>query len=134
MNAIENSNIIDINTPPVNTVGFTPDIQIVNDGWPTTISFSDNSTLPDGDTFSKANIKVHDKQGNVKYGVITTLGGLTGNIVLSGLDLTEDLTVTATIVTTLGCISDGSFQHLNAGTPNSALGNWTVGQFTTAVG
>lgn len=133
MNAIVNTELLTIDRPPVSTVGFTPVVTFsLNAGTGVITMDIDATTYPAGDSFARVNYKFHDENGDTVVGTKAATTDLT--VDLSALDLTRDIAVTATIVTTLGCITDGTARGINSGHLTGTLGSWTVGQFTTAVG
>lgn len=135
MIAVDNSPLLNLNRPPVNTVGFTPSVIFAYDAEAEELTLtSDSTTYPSTDTLKAINYRVHDQKGGTAYAHENV--GVTADttVDVSDLDLTGPLTAYATIVTTLGCVSDGSATGINATNASGSLGSWTKDQFTTAVG
>lgn len=135
MTAGSNTPLLNVTKNLVNTVGFAPSVTatVTNS---TTLTITDASTYPSGDSISKINVAVYDKNGGVAYVAITSSSSSRDETVdISGLDTSKPLDVTATVVSTLGCISNGSVQDIALVT-NAVytLGSWSKGETTTAVG
>lgn len=134
MKAIDNSALLNINTPPVVTAGFVPALTYAYNSGAKTITVTDASAFPAGDGLKMINVKIHDQSGNTLYGSIAAAAGNTGAIDVSTMTLSKDLTITATVATNKGCLSDGVANRINATNNAGSLGSFTVGQFSTAIG
>jgi len=134
MNAIDNSALLNIDKPLVDTTGFAPAMTFAYNAGAKTVTVTDASAFGAGDSFSRINVKIHDEVGNTVLGTISAAAGNTGALDVSGMDLTTDLAITATMNTTKGCMTAGSVRGVNATKTSGSLGKWTVGQFSTATG
>lgn len=134
MNAINNTALLNVDQPAVNTVGFVPAVSFVYDPVGKTITCTDASTFPATDSFKSINVKIHDTEGGTVVGHIVAADGTTGALDVSAMVLTDDLAITATVVSTLGCLGDGTARKINSGYVAGSLGKWTSRTFTTAVG
>jgi len=135
MTAVDNSPLLHVNQPPVNTIGFVPGISYTCIGDGNITLTSDVITYPATDSLKHINYKVHDTKGGTAYGErASAIASADTEIDISDLDTSEGVTVCATIVTTKGCISDGSAKVTNLTDSTGTLANWTSGQFSTALG
>lgn len=131
MIAIDNANLLaKLPKPPVNTTGFSPVITAAIT-WGTSITLTDASTFPSGDSFKKINITINDEDGGTAYGAITSASGNTGAISVAGLKQTGTYTIKATVASALGCLGDGSVIISIANT-TATVGNYAI-TFTTAI-
>ena len=105
-------------------------ITITNGGNGKKILFTDASTIPSGQTFQAAILKVHDAFGGTATGKISTAAG-TAAVDIIDLNPSKPLDLTATVTTAItamphgGFIADGSFRCLGSASSGSgALTNW----------
>ena len=135
MKAIDNSALINpttgIGTNPVNLALVAPSATWVYDPAGKTVTVTGASTITGPDTFKNMNVEVVDNQGKTVYGAVTTRTGNTGALDVSGLALTGPLTIKVTQVSTLGVISDGESNYVNASNASGAIGYW-LANYTTA--
>jgi hypothetical protein len=102
--------------------GFIASISYAVNASAKTVTVTDASTIPSGDTLSKINVRVYDnKTGAFVSGAITAGGG---NAVISfpGSDFT-DISVTATAVTANGCVADLDASHIVSAATSGNLSN-----------
>ena len=134
MDAIVNPALLNIDKPLIDVTGFSPVLTFTVDFGDPSINISDGSSFGAGDTLSKVNVKVSDVEGNTVVGHISAAAGNTGDLDISSLVLTDDIVITATIPTVIGCVADGTARNINSGHTSGSLGSWTVGQFSSAIG
>lgn len=103
-----------------NCAGFDADLSYVFDASAKTVKVTDASTITSPDSLSIIHVLVHDKSGEDVYGKIESAAGNV-TIDVSSLDLSAPLSITATVVTKGGCVSDGSAKNISA---SGSLGHW----------
>ena len=137
MIAIDNEELIDPSTgigmPPVNIELLAEGASFAFNSGASTLKVTDTSVVTMPDTFKNANVSVNDKQGGTVIGNIAASGGDTGDMDVSGLDLTGPLTLKITITTTKGVQADGEAPWVNASNHAGDFGNW-LKNFSTNVG
>lgn len=105
-----------------NCLGFAPAVNFTYNSSTKVVVATDAGTYPSGDALKRINVLVHDEYGGTKAGTITAAAGNTGSIDVSGLNPAKGLNLTATVVTTSGCDSDGSARKIAA---SGSLSNWS---------
>lgn len=126
-NAINNQNLTNISRD-TDITGFVPGVKYTYDPVAKEVDVSDDSAFPSGVSLLRTHVKVHDKFGNQALGEIENPDGSesgdqrTATIDVSGLDATEGLDITATVVADMGgYIADGSAKNI---TTSGSLGRW----------
>lgn len=104
-----------------NCIGFTPNLSFTYNSSTNVVVVTDASVLPAGDSLRRINVLVHDEFGNSVPGTITAALGNTGNISTASLNRAKGLHITATVVTTKDCKSDGTARNIGA---SGSLTNW----------
>lgn len=119
--AIDNSNIKQM-CIDCGAVGFEPAVSYEYDPGANTVTVTNASTIPAGDTFVKAKVRVHDMFGKEVRGTITVAA--TPLVVdVSSLDKSKQLALAVTILTTNKIAADGGAYGLNAA---GDVGHWDV--------
>lgn len=123
-NAISNANLTTYCAGSCQITGFTPTVTYAYDAGAATVTVTNASTIPAGDTFLKAKVHVYDQFGGEVRGQITVAA--TPLVVdVSTLNRSKSLAVKVTVLTTLHIAADGGAYGLGtAGTVN----NWDVQQ------
>lgn len=118
---IDNSNLLQM-CHDCGAVGFIPVLTYAFDAGAETVTVTDGSTLPDGDTLTKIKVRVNDFFGGTVVGEIAALAG---NVVIdvSDLNLSKPIALTATIITDGGIIADGGAYGLM---PAGDVAHWDI--------
>ena len=128
VNAIDNSQVLNLEAQLLPDVDFVPAISYSYNSADSSIQVMDESAVDAGDTWLKAHVQIFDNFGNVVQIEIvateteTPSSATSGN--LDSLNVSEGLTITATVLTVNGSRSNGS-ACIN-GTGSGVLGNWTL--------
>lgn len=124
MNAFSNANIKDKLCGGCDCSGFTAALGFVYSAGGKTIALTDNTVYGAGDPRKLVQITIFDNFGNKISGSIAAGGAGTVTLSTATLDASQGFTITATVLSVGGCISDGhvDFVGLNVSTGN--LGYW----------
>jgi hypothetical protein len=107
-NAIDNSGLIVAACSfNCNISGFTPVVNYVLDPVAKTLTATDASAFPSGDSFKKVIVRVLDDFGNEVKGSIAAAAGNTGAMSTATLNNSKALTIRATVISTNGLVADG---------------------------
>lgn len=120
--AIDNSGILHYRQGSCTILGFTPKVSYAFDATAKTVTVTDASVIPAGDTFKIIHVHVHDNVGGEVDGEINAAAGNVA-IDVSTLDLSRPLNITATLTTVNQISADGSAYNLQAA---GTLGTWLV--------
>jgi hypothetical protein len=132
MIAINQSNLVNaIGKPPVDLSLLVPIFTNVADFGAKTLTCTSTSTVSGADTYKHANVSVYDNHGGEVTGQITSRTGNTGALDISGLVLTDNLTVYVTVTSHLGIVATGSIGGITPGNLTTIVGNY-ITTFTTA--
>lgn len=113
MNPIDNSNLI--NYRGTQPAGFIPSVSYVYDAAAKTVTVTDGSTIPAGDTLSKVHVRIADKFGGEVRDAITVTAGPGAKVLdVSTLDASKGLDLRATVLTTKHIAADGGAYGLAA--------------------
>jgi hypothetical protein len=121
--AIDNSNLI--NYRGCLPAGFTPALTYAYNAGAATVTVTDATVLPAGDTLKKIRVRIHDKFGGEVRGSISALLGNTGAISVASLNTSKGLDITVTITTTNMIAADGGAYHIDAA---GSISNWDIQQ------
>lgn len=125
MGAISNDNIKDKLNSFVDWAGFVPSLTFAHNFGAKTITITDASTYPGGD--SRKIVKVEVRDANAKKVIDSISAADVDNAITistATLDYSDGLTILATVVTTIGRISDGHATGINGGVTAGAVGSW----------
>lgn len=134
MKAFSNDNIKDKLCGDCDCSGFTADVSFVY-AAPDSLQIVDESTYGT-DSRKVVKITLVDKFGNKMVSSIAANDG-DDTITMdpsSGLDTSEGFSILATVVTTAGCISDGSVHGVGVNTAEGSLGYWDKDNNAITVG
>lgn len=109
---IDNTNLINM-CRDCGAPGFLPVLVYAFDAAAKTVTVTNTSTIPAGDAFVKVKVRVHDQFGGTKTGQIT-VAATPLVLDVSTLNLSKQISLTATIITDLGIIADGGAYGLMA--------------------
>lgn len=125
MNGFSNATIKDKLCGGCDCTGFAAAVNYTHDPAAKTILLTDASTYPTGDSRKIVHLRAIDKNGKEVRDSIAAAdvdNAITLNV--ATLDASGGLSVTATVVTTKGCISDGRVDGVGVNTNAGALGYW----------
>ncbi len=119
--AIDNANLVNLNVN-LGTTGFTPAVSYAYDAGAKTVTVTDGSTIPAGDTLKKVHVKVMDDFGGEVRDTITVTGAPGAKTInVATLDPSNGLKVMATVLTTKMLAADGSAVRIGAA---GSVGRW----------
>jgi hypothetical protein len=121
--AIDNTNLV--NYRGCLPAGFTPALTYAYNAGAKTVTVTDATVIPAGDTLKKIRVRIHDKFGNEVRGSISALLGNTGAVSTATLDDSKGLDITVTITTTNMIAADGGAYHIGAA---GSIANWDIQQ------
>lgn len=118
---IDNTNLLQM-CRDCGAVGFVPDVSYVYDAGAATITVTDSSTIPAGDSLVRIRIQVHDAFGGEVRDEIELAGG--NQVVnIATLDRSKPLAIKVAIYTTNQIAADGGAYGLNAA---GDISHWDV--------
>jgi len=106
-----------------NCTNVAPGASYAYDATEETVTVTDTGTIGSPDGLSIMHVNVHDQFGNQVYGKIEVAAG---NVVIdvSDLDVSKPLSITVTLVSNGGCVSDGIAKNIQAA---GNIGGWDTG-------
>lgn len=125
---IDNTNLINM-CRDCGAAGFVPVTSYVFDAEAATVTITDASTIPSGDTRLRVKYKIHDFFGNQVSGAIEAADSNDDVVDVSTLNRSKQLAVCVTVITTKGIVADGGAYGLMAA---GNIAHWDV-QRTAAV-
>lgn len=122
MNAIDNTNLLNVFGGQNNVAGFVPALNYTYDFAAGTVVVTDSSTLPAGDTLISIHIQVFDKFAKEVRAEIAALAG-TATISTATLNKSKPLDIKVTVVTAANRIADGGAYNLM---PAGQIAQWDI--------
>lgn len=125
MNAFSNDPIKDSLCGGCDCSDFSASLAFVYDATAHTIVVTDNSAYPSADSRKNALLVVRDGNGKKVVGNISAADGDDAvTISTAGLDTSNGLSISATVVSEGGCISDGHISNIGIHISAGNLGSW----------
>ena len=127
MNAFSNENIKDDLCGGCDCVDFAPSLAFVYSSGGHTITVTDNSVYPAGDSRKVVQLTVRDKNGDKAVNSISAADGDDAQAVsTAALDASGGFTILATVVSANGCLSDGHADFVGLNVTSGNLGYWDM--------